>query len=674
MSIVEKKATDTPATPPAGYVHWYVDSSGVPKYVDESGIVRGFTGPTGPTGPVGATGATGPIGVTGPVGSTGPVGATGSTGPVGVTGPIGVTGPTGATGPVGATGAVGPTGATGPTGVTGPQGPTGPSSTYTVTNYGIVAGSTTAAASANLTAWNTLMSAVPDQAIVYFPTDANNYYFSGTLNTPSGKRLVIRATGMGHATIATTSATADILAVGNSSVDIEGLNFASSVTRTAGAAINCGGNLSVNVRFCTFTGMWDGLVYSGGPLAGIACNVNYCSWSGTLNRGIYVDGVNAQVLTNNLFMDGTSGVQAYGIYVTQCQLVTCFDSGIQNCQNGIYVAPTTGLLADEIILSGAFQLCTVAGVKVTGAGTARRLKIASASLSFNATGLELSGTGSTLPASVDVSATEFFANTSRGIYVNAAQDVAITTCRFAGNTTAAIEANAASGSVTKLLIRQNTISPSASYSANGVGIQINAGTYAAYQVVGNDVRSNTSNNNILDSGSVPTPDCRIVKDNLGHLVSGAIATIGANVVQTGTTEAAPLVGRVPANAVQVGSTFRIRVAGTTTTTGGAPTVKIRVGANGTTADTQAWSGTGGTNSTINTVLYGEWLLTVKSLGSSGSIGVEGYSNYSGGLISRSAGAPSTTTVNTTSPWYIDFSSVMSNSGVNTWTNGSIESL
>ena len=53
MSIVEKKSASTPATPPIGYVHWFVNAAGAPQFVDETGTLRNFTGQTGPTGPSG---------------------------------------------------------------------------------------------------------------------------------------------------------------------------------------------------------------------------------------------------------------------------------------------------------------------------------------------------------------------------------------------------------------------------------------------------------------------------------------------------------------------------------------------------------------------------------------------------------------------------------------------
>jgi hypothetical protein len=198
MSIIEKKATATPTTPPTGYVHWFVNTSSQPQFVDEFGTVRDFIGQTGPNGPTGPAGMTGPLGPSGP---SGPIGITGITGPIGVTGVVGATGGIGATGPgeiwhgtwsglttyatrdvvssagstwravaistnvtptegaswtlVAAVGATGPTGVLGPSGVTGPTGPTGasgpsgptgpglPSSTLgTVTTIATLSGST----------------------------------------------------------------------------------------------------------------------------------------------------------------------------------------------------------------------------------------------------------------------------------------------------------------------------------------------------------------------------------------------------------------------------------------------------------------------------------------------------------------------------------------------------
>src|SRR5689334_7201030 len=64
MSIIEKKSVSAPAAPPAGYVHWFVDSLGRPSYVDELGQLHTFAGATGSTGPTGPTGAQGPQGET----------------------------------------------------------------------------------------------------------------------------------------------------------------------------------------------------------------------------------------------------------------------------------------------------------------------------------------------------------------------------------------------------------------------------------------------------------------------------------------------------------------------------------------------------------------------------------------------------------------------------------
>ncbi len=59
MSIIEKKQATTPVTPDPGYVHWYVNSTGQPQYVDENGVVRTFTAAFGAPGPTGLVASTG---------------------------------------------------------------------------------------------------------------------------------------------------------------------------------------------------------------------------------------------------------------------------------------------------------------------------------------------------------------------------------------------------------------------------------------------------------------------------------------------------------------------------------------------------------------------------------------------------------------------------------------
>jgi hypothetical protein len=89
--------------------------------------------------------------------------------------------------------------------MTGPQ--------YNVLDWGIVAGNS-AVAAANVTAWNALMSAIPDNCEVYFPPGPNQYYFAGTLAIPSGKHLRVGGAG-NQKSIITTSATAHIFTVGD---------------------------------------------------------------------------------------------------------------------------------------------------------------------------------------------------------------------------------------------------------------------------------------------------------------------------------------------------------------------------------------------------------------------------------------------------------------------------
>ena len=57
---------------------------------------------------------------------------------------------------------------------------------YNVLDYGIAPANT---AAANLTAWNTLMTTIVDNGVVFFPPGPSAYQFSGTCAIPSGRHL-----------------------------------------------------------------------------------------------------------------------------------------------------------------------------------------------------------------------------------------------------------------------------------------------------------------------------------------------------------------------------------------------------------------------------------------------------------------------------------------------------
>lgn len=522
------------------------------------------------------------------------------------------------------------------------------SGVYSIINFGITTANT---AAANLAAWNTLMSTIPDNATVSFPPSPSVYQFSGTLAIPAGKHLRITGSSNQKSIIATTSATADIFSVGDWYNEFNGLKFTSTVTRTAGAAINSGNNVAVNVTNCDFDAQWDGIVYTGGVNAGNLALVSNCLFTATLNRGIVLDGTNANTIIEKVIMDGTLGVQQVGLELLQCGSVLVSNSDFIRAVNNLRFNPTSpnGVFSAYFI-NVFFDTASASSVKFQGTGNVQRVKFTNCWFSGSVTGCEFASTATTLPTAIDFVSCDIFGNTSRGIYANGVQDFSVTNCRIAGNTTAGIETNASASAATKFNIANNSICPTAGFGGNGTGLLINAGTYGGYAVKNNDLRSNTTNN-LTDSGTVATTDLKIINDNFGHMITGSIGNLATTTASSGTGATALLSARVPAKAASAGQVFRMRLQGTSSSIG-TLTFRVYAGASGNTSDTQVWVSTTSGGQSINQRAGFDGTLSVRTAGTSGTVQCEclGFANTS--LLPTAVAAVTTPAVNTTAAWFI----------------------
>lgn len=528
--------------------------------------------------------------------------------------------------------------------------------TFNVLDHGI---SPSNSDTVNSTAWTALMTAVPDNGTVFFPPNTSAYQFASACAIPAGKHLTILGAGNQKSVIQITSATANIFTCGDWFQTFRGLKFTSSVTRTAGAAINSGNNVAVSVYDCDFAGMWDGIFYTGGANAGNLATVNNCGFTGTLNRAVILDGQNANTLISNVVVDGTSGVCQAGLNLLQCGSVVVTQCDFIHSVNNLLISPLVSLgVFSAYFVNVFFDTSSASSVKFSGAGNVQRVKFVNCWFSSSVIGCEFASTAATLPTAIDFVNCDIFANSGRGIYLNGVQDISVNSSRISANTTAGIEAVASAGAVTKLNLQNNTIGPTAGFGGNGTGVLINAGTYGGYIVTGNNVAGNTSNLNIINNGSVATSDLGDVDDNVGHLFSGAIASLATTVAVPITTETLVLSARVPANCVTPGQVFKWRA--TTILTGAdAPTWRARVGAVGTVAgDTVIADVVVGAASVANGRSTYEGYLTIRSIGSGGTMEAEGHAiTTSAGSVAVAAqttiAAPTTTAVATNAPWFID---------------------
>lgn len=522
------------------------------------------------------------------------------------------------------------------------------SGSYSVINFGIATGNT---AAANLAAWNTLMGTIPDNSTVSFPPSPYPYQFSGTLAIPAGKHLRVAGSSNEKSIIQTTSATADIFAVGDWYNEFNGLKFTTAVPRTAGAAINSGNNVAVNVTNCDFDSQWDGIVYTGGVNAGNLALVSNCNFTATLNRGIVLDGTNANTIIEKVIMDGVLGVQQVGLELLQCGSVLVSNCDFIRAVNNLRFNPAApnGVFSAYFI-NVFFDTSSTSSVRFQNTGNVQRVKFTNCWFSGSVTGCEFASTAATLPTAIDFIGCDIFGNTARGIYANGVQDFSVTNCRIAGNTTAGIETLPSTGAVTRFNLTNNSICPTAGFGGNGTGILVNAGTYGAYAVKNNDLRNNTTNN-LTDSGTVATTDLKIINDNFGHMITGSIGNLATTAASSGISSTALLSVRVPARAASVGQVFRMHVQGNSSSTG-TLTFRVYAGASGNTSDAQVWVSTTSAAQVANQRGGFDGTLTVRNAGTGGSVQCECLGFAGTALLPTAIAAVTTPTINTTSAWFI----------------------
>jgi hypothetical protein len=149
-----------------------------------------------------------------------------------------------------------------------------------------------------------------------------------------------------------------------------------------------------------------------------------------------------------------------------------------------------------------------------------------------------------------------------------------------------------------------------------------------------------------------------------------VYNLAAAVATSGTGETKLFNLQVPANRAVVGSTYRIRMVGNSSSTG-TLIFRVRVGANGTTSDNQVWISTTSAAQVANAragIL--DVLVTVRSATTAIADGV---AHAGAVMLPTLIGAPATAAIVISSAWYIDVDCTCS-SGTFTAQVGSIEEV
>jgi hypothetical protein len=524
----------------------------------------------------------------------------------------------------------------------------------------------------DLAAINALINYVPDGSTILFPAGTCN--ISGTIAIPSGKHLRFIGCGAFKTIIRTTSGTLDMVTVGDWQNEFRGITFTSTVTRTAGYAINGGTMAYLTIADCNFQNVFNG-IFNGGTI----CSIKDCTWTNTVNFGIQFLGAGVNAIVTGCVMDCSTPTVAH-IEVNQCGSLLLANCDLIHAVNNMRLNPNADTLGTFSVnaMNVYFDSANGSSVKYTGSSTnTNNLRHLYINCWFTGTnGVEFATGAANLTSGIDFDNCHFLTNSQNGILATSVAEFGVRNCRIAGNTTAGINISAAAAAATSFIIKGNRIGPTGGISANGTGILINAGTYGSYEIEGNNCLGNTTAN-ITDSGTVSGQNQKFVSGNLGHMLEGGVCAItsavsvvaNANTIVAGGLNICP----VPANAIRVQTTIRVTVTGSFTqaTAGTAVAVQVHLGTAGTVADAviATHALTSGVGTSVARLIID---LTFRTIGASGTVAsqlqvvqhaaaVVGISAAAGGL--SEVQGTTTTAPNTTTANYLTVSILSAASGV-----------
>jgi trimeric autotransporter adhesin len=535
----------------------------------------------------------------------------------------------------------------------------------------------------SVAAFNAAIASIPVGGIVWIPVGTYKIDSAVTVSTPH-----IRFCGASRtdSILNNTGTTTNTINLNTFYGGCENLTFtAPSNTQTAGFAIGMSPSSDYSyVWRCDFTNMYQGIQLIGNLSYADDIGMRTFSNAAAGGGGIVINGTNNawinKLTTNNgTTLTGFAAIrliQVSAILVSNCQLI--------GATTAMSIEPTVGLTVPSVEVINTFFDTSSTGLSVTGAGTPARCKFTNCWFSSQTiAGITFNNANMSGFTFVNC---DFYGN-AIGINALAATDWQVSNSRFAGNTTAGIQTTAAATHSFQIL--DSTIGPTAVFGANAIGINIQSGTYASYRIKGNIGLAANTTAGITDSGVVANQNQKEVADNLGATIKGGISatTAASGAINTAETIVAGglningSTAVIPANSLQIGTTIRILVHGTcTSTAANVSTFTLRMGTAGTTGDASVATAATSIAATSGTTVgfTGIMDFTVRTIGSTGTIagsmlilntGIIGISANNTQSIPLTA----TATLNTTTANYISLTyKSAATTTTSTFQNGIVE--
>jgi hypothetical protein len=460
----------------------------------------------------------------------------------------------------------------------------------------------------SLAAINAAVAALQPGGIVWFP--AGTYNVSGPIVLAT-YHIQLRGVSMEDCNIRTTSATADIIQINSWYCSVDNLSFDSTVTRTGGFAINIGAAMNyASLSNLEINNQWS-CINMRGTLPSIDRVALRTNGSGAANGAGVLISENTDKVITKLEVDNPSSPTGWAaIRVTQTASLRLLNCNLIHSNICLELGGTVSLTVPSVEVVNTFFDTSNYGVVFLGVGSVFRTKFTNCWFGSHVNA-GVWFTGTVAASGITFVNCDFYGN-ARGIYAQSpGGDWAVVASRFAGNTTAAIDAAAATGHVVK--VSSCYIGATAAFGANGAGILLGAGAYGNIDINDNIF---TDTIKLTDSGAtVATPGTKMITGNVGLAVPSApmVATPGTfGAVETVVHQVA-----VPANALQVGTTFRVRAHGIITATVPTLLARLRFGTAGTTSDAQICA-----TAAAGVATGAGWsidaIFTVRTLGSTGA--------------------------------------------------------
>lgn len=325
---------------------------------------------------------------------------------------------------------------------------------------------------------------------IYVPAALTPYYVSSALVIANPVNIYGDAF---QTTISSTNATTDIFTVNSGFVSIRGLNFATTVTKSAGAFITLNSASVTEIYECWFTGYSLGLNVTENYGSQLTCRkCAFRDGNPTTGIGIEIKAGFAMVL-DEVLMDSTLNPKPIaGINVHNCGDLTITGSEIIRQENGLLLNPNAGETCASVwVTDSFFDTCGSYGVLYApnGGSIVRSRFIGCWMSSAGIRGVSFNGASGTING-VDFTDCHVFGNTQDGFYLFQGAAINIEGCEISGNGAAGVSIG---GTISQFIISGCLIGLSGGFGGNQYGVFL-GGSNLRFIISNNIIIGNTAQN------------------------------------------------------------------------------------------------------------------------------------------------------------------------------------